>query len=178
MRSLTLGGFTKKYVSSLSRTGSCALYSLVREAEQSNARLREPLYLYAVFNNCLSTLLSAARDTALFNEYNRLASTYSPESLRCALEAQSPELDSGYLKVWASYRSVVGAPERNNRVKGYMRTRIVEIKAQANISTYRLCKDLNLNPANVNSWLKHDNGNKVGIDTARRILEYVETKTK
>jgi hypothetical protein len=159
---------------SLSRTGRAAIYPLVREAVSGNPRLREPLFLYAASNGHLDTLLTASRDTVLFADYQALAGQYEYKQLLDALENQSPGVPVEYQKVWTSYRSVANKLERDARVKELMRQKIIALQQEKGISTYRVCQDLHINNANVNAWLKHAARNKTSLDTARRILAYVE----
>ena len=174
MRQLTFKGYTKTYVSQLSSSGSTAIFALTREAASTNPRLKEPLYLYAASNGNIKTLLSASKNTHLFELYENMSEKFPYDSLIQALEMNSQQLDERYHKVWRSYQSVSKKHERDNRVKELIRRRIVSIQNMQNISTYRICKDLSLNNANINSWLKNGVSHKVSIDTARLILEYTE----
>ena len=54
-----------------------------------------------------------------------------------------------------------------------MQKKIVEMKKEKGITNYRIYKALNLNPGNVNSFLKNGDTGKVGLNTARRMLKYV-----
>lgn len=174
MQRLTFHGFTKQYVASLSISGTTAIYQLVREVVAGNLRLREPLFLYAISNGHLETLLTAARNTELYSTYTDLSKRYSYEQLFDAMEKGSSSLPEAYQKVWASYQSVSDKPERDNRVKAMMRVRIAKIQDDKGVTTYRICKELHLNNANVNAWLKNGCPNKVSLDTARAVLEYLE----
>ena len=175
MRQLTFSGFLEQYVVSLSVSGSSGVYSLVREAKSTNPRIREPLLLYALATNRVKTLLTASVKTPMYDEYFAMANTYSYEDMLRALSSSESELPVSYQKVWRSYQAVVNKHERDNRVKRLMRSRIADMQNTKKVTTYRLCKDLNLNNANVNAWIKHDLPNKVSIDTARKIMDYLET---
>lgn len=174
MQRLTFHGFTKRYVASLSISGTTAIYQLVNEISDGNLRLREPLFLYAVSNGHLETLLTATRNTELHSVYTDLSKRYSYEQILDALESGSSTLPESYQKVWTSYQSVADKPERDNRVKALMRIKIVKIQDVKGVTTYRICKELHLNNANVNAWLKNGHPNKVSLDTARTVLEYLE----
>ena len=174
MQRLTFHGFTKRYVASLSLSGTTAIYQLVNEIVAGNLRLREPLFLYAISNGHLETLLTATKNTELYSAYTDLSRRYSYEQILDALESGSSALPEAYQKVWTSYQSVSDKPERDNRVKALMRVKIVKIQDVKGVTTYRICKELHLNNANVNAWLKNGYPNKVGLDTARAVLEYLE----
>ena len=174
MRQLTFAGFTEKYVSSLSASGTSAIYPLVREAVAGNARLKAPLFLYALANNRLHTLLKATKDTMLYSEYAALAERYTLDTLTKDLSEKAEYLPEEYQKVWNTYISVSTMHKRDERVKGLMRKRVLDLQKEHSVSTYRLCKDLNLNVANVNAWLKNGVPSKVSIDKARSMLAYLE----
>lgn len=51
--------------------------------------------------------------------------------------------------------------------------RISKVKQAKCVTNYRIYKELNLNPGNVNAFLKNENTSKVSLDTARKILAFV-----
>ncbi len=174
MRRLTFPGFLDRYVRELSAENTGALYSLAREAVHANPRLREPLFLYALSTGRERTLSKAVKGTALEAEFEQIQSRYSYPDLLKALQAVPCDLREGYQKVWRSYQSEANAYERDSRVKALMRMRILALQKEKGISTYRICRDLNLNTANVNAWIKNDDGRKISLPSARKVLEYAE----
>lgn len=175
MRELTFAGFTKKYVEELSVEHTTAIYKLLREAVTQNARLKEPLYLYAVSNGRLKTLLTASKKTAFYDEYLRLSKEFICPELLNGLEAGTSELAQEYQKVWRSFCSVKGKAKRDERVKNMMAEKIKRLQEEKEVTTYRICKDLGLNNANVNHWLKNGCNGKVSMSTARRVLQYMDS---
>lgn len=175
MRDLTFAGFMKKYVAELSTGHTTAIYKLVREAVTQNARLKEPLYLYAVSNGHLMTLLSASKKTALYDEYLSLSEEFTYPALLCEFEKEANQLPEEYQKVWRSFRSVKGKPQRDEQVKTMMAEKIKRLQEDRKVSTYRICRDLGLNNANVNHWLKNGCNGKVSLSTARRVLQYMDS---
>ena len=120
------------------------------------------------------TLLKAAKGSVLEEEYEQLRNQYSYPDLLKAFQMVPCDLPDGYQKVWKSYVSEANAYERDRRVKELMRKRIVALQNEKHVTTYRICKDLQLNNSNINAWLKNGNETKAALETARRILEYVE----
>ena len=175
MRQLTFPGFTKRYVASLSQTGTTAIYPLTREAASENPRLREPLLLYALSNGQEKVLMAAAKNTPLAEVYGSLLQKYDYASMLASLREQDRALPQEYRKVWTSYLSVSGKGERDRRVKALLREKILDAKREKGVSTYRICRDLGLNNSNVNYWLKNGSGDKVGLDAARRINDYLQS---
>ena len=86
MRELTFAGFMKKYVAELSTGHTTAIYKLVREAVTQNARLKEPLYLYAASNGHLKTLLAASKKTALYTIWSSFISCLTMITLRLKIK--------------------------------------------------------------------------------------------
>ena len=73
MRQLTFRGFVTQYVQSLSLTGTLSLSKLFEEMTTQNARLKAPLFAYAVESGKLHTLLNVCRENqAVFAEYTAL----------------------------------------------------------------------------------------------------------
>lgn len=64
--------------------------------------------------------------------------------------------------------------KRDERVKELMRTKILMLQKELGITTYQLCKELNLNTSNVNAWLKNNIPAKVSLAKAQIMLTYLE----
>ena len=176
MRQLTFRGFLERYVQSLSGKHTTSIYANVREINEGNYRLREPLFLYAASTGKLRVLLRAAKGTALFEAYQELAEDYSGQALFRSLENEPTTLPPEYARIWHSFQSEKRMGERDVRLKTIMRERVLALQKEKGITAYRICKDLGLNNANVNAWLKNAAQNKVGIHTARAVLTYVEQR--
>lgn len=56
-----------------------------------------------------------------------------------------------------------------------MRQKVKRLQEKKDVTTYRIYTDFKPNPGNLNAWLKHGNGDKVSLETARRALHYVES---
>lgn len=169
MRELTFEGFLKKYVAELSDSHKTGIAALVKEVESGNARLLEPLVLYAVFSGKRDLFYKLINDTALKREVLRFES--EAEALK-ALE--SGGLPYGYVKVWNSYKTVKNRQNVDDNLKTLMRERIRKLQKQKNITNYRIYTALGMNPGNINSWLKNGDCKKVGLDASRKVLNFVE----
>ena len=174
MRELTFKGFLTQYVKELSYQGTNSLYKLSAEASSGNPRLREPLMLYALVAGKEDVLLMATKDAALHEHYFGLVSRYSAEQITSLLEQASPLLPEEYHKVWRSYLSRKNRLLADNHTKELMRKKVKRLQEKNGVTNYRIYTDLKLNPGNLNAWLKHGDGDKVSLNTARRALHYVE----
>ena len=72
-----------------------------------------------------------------------------------------------------NYLNKKNAKENEDKLKSLMQKRIVEVQAEKGITNYRIYKALNLNPGNVNAFLKKGDTGKVSLNTARKMLVYV-----
>ena len=175
MRELTFRGFLTKYVKRLSVQDTNSLYKLAAEASGNNPRLREPLLLYAVYSEKQSMLLQATKDPALHESYRFVVSQYDVDTMTELLEVASPVLPAEYHKVWRSYLTLKNRGQADNHTKELMRQKVKRLQEKYGVTNYRIYTDLKLNPGNLNAWLKHGDGDKVSLETARRTLRYVET---
>ena len=134
--------------------------------------------LYALFSNKQDVLLQATKDSRLNRDYSVVLQRYTISEMTMVLEAQSDELSEDYLKVWRSYLTYKNRSQADNHTKELIRQKVKRLQEKKRVTNYRIYTDLRLNPGNLNAWLKHGNGDKVSIETARRTLRYVETAVK
>lgn len=174
MRELTFKGFLAQYVKRLSKFDTNSLYKLAEEASSDNARLREPLFLFALYSGKQTVLLQATKDQHLFAEYQKMVSQYSAQQMTQMFEDKDSMLPNEYHKVWRSFQSQKNRVQSDDHTKELMRLKVKRLQERCGVSNYRIYTDLKLNPGNVNAWLKHGVADKVSLDTARRTLRYVE----
>jgi len=174
MRQLTFVGFLKEYVKDLSDHGAPAVKNLAKEVMADNPRLKEPLFIYCLYSDNLSLLLKVTKDTPVGAEYEAMAKEYNTESMMQAFEGESIYLPKGYLKVYKTFKSIAGIQERDEKIKELIRLEVLKIITAKNISVYRMSKDLNINNANVNAWIKDGFSTKVSLDNARTMLQYAK----
>lgn len=171
MRELSFSGFLTKYVRELSAHDTNSVFRLVEEAATSNARLREPVLLYALLTGKRTALQSAARKNGLEDFYGDLLN-YSDE--RLLKDIQNSLLPAEYQKVWKSFLAKRNRYQTDSDTKELMRKKILKLQTLNGTTNYRIYTDLGLNPGNINAWLKYGKGEKVSLDTARNILRYFE----
>ncbi|MBR2280870.1 MAG: hypothetical protein IJ903_08125 [Ruminococcus sp.] len=164
MRELTLKGYLEQQFCELSDCKSKSLYKFA-DLAQNNARLKDVLCLY----------LSLYVDDKLKNQ---LTKKFTYLSVYCErLSGKSPDdFDdslSEYKTIYENYLNRKSSKQNDNKLKKLMQKRIVELKTEKGISNYRIYKALNLNPGNVNAFLKNADVSKVGLNTVRKMLAYV-----
>lgn len=174
MRELTFRGFLTQYVKKLSVQETNSLYKLAEEASRDNPRLREPLFLYALYGQKQDVLLQATKDPALHVVYYEMTEKYTTDLMTDALVSGSVALPDEYHKVWRSYLSRKNRGQADDHTKELMRQKVKRLQEKHGVTNYRIYTDLKLNPGNLNAWLKHGDSDKVSLDTARKTLRYVE----
>ena len=160
MRELTFKGYLQKQLCVLSDCNSKSLYKFARLAD-NNARLRDALcvYLHFYVSKKLKSQLRKRFD------YLKPLSTLNPEQLT--------QSQSEYRTIYENYLNKKNAKQNDDKLKAMMQKRIVEVQAEKGITNYRIYKALDLNPGNVNAFLKYGDVSKVGLNTARKMLGFV-----
>lgn len=156
MRELTFKGYLQQQLCELSGCKSKSLYKFSKIAK-SNARLRNVLTVYLHF---------FVQD----NLKNQLCKKYTFLASSCAHYDDSL---SEYKTIYENYLYKKNKKANEGKNKAVMQKRILEMQAEKEISNYRIYTSLNLNPGNINDFLKSGNVNKVGLNTARKILSFV-----
>ena len=178
MRELTFRGFLTQYVKHLSVQETTSLYKLAKEASSTNPRLKEPLFLYALFSQKKDGLLQATKTAPLHEEYHRLMTLYTAEQMTELLEQESPLIAVEYHKVWRSFKSRKNKWKADDHTKELMRQKVKYLQEKTGITNYRIYTDLQLNPGNLNAWLKHGFHDRVSLETARKTLQYVDALSR
>ena len=113
MRSnLTFLGFLRQYVKELSGCDTLSIQKLTTCCKDS-PKLREPLFLFALFSGQLSTLenvLLTTEDAVL----QSLCNEYGAVLTQKMLEEQNPMLPERILRVWKSYVSARDRTKNEN----------------------------------------------------------------
>ena len=73
------------------------------------------------------------------------------------------------VNAWLMERSFSKLPSSSNKT-----CVLTKLQKEKNISNYRIYKDLELNPGNINAYLKHGDPSKLSLATARKTLDYLE----
>ena len=162
MRELSFKGYLQQQLCELSNYDSKSLYKFAGLAE-SNVRLKNTLCLY--LNYYVSEKLKkqlCKKFPYLIEECDRLNGV-AVEDLAL----------SEHKTIYENYLNYKNRKINDDKIKLLMQKRIVEVQTEKGITNYRIYKALNLNPGNVNAFLKNGDTGKVGLDTVRRMLAYV-----
>lgn len=169
MRKLTFKGYLLFQLKELSGYNTTSLY-IFSNLASSNARLQDALTMYLV--------LYTKEDLK-----NRLIKKYSYLKTACnqlsGLEENNindflnSERLSHYRTIFQNYIYEKDKKVLENKLKQMMYQKICFTRKSKNMSNYRIYKELNLNPGNANAFLKYGDVSKVSLDTARKILAFV-----
>ena len=162
MREITFETFLEQYLADISGQQTLNIHKLAKLSAK-NHRITSPLVLYCLFRNKMDLLLKyintninplldeLTKDNYLNDKY---ANHYS------------------FKKIENSYRRRVDYYKNCNITKSLARANILALMREKRISTYRICKDLQVNPGNVNDYLKNDNPRKVSLKLVQEIYNY------
>ena len=162
MRELSFKGFLQQQLCELSGLNSKSLYKFAKLSE-NNARLR----------NVLCMFLNYYVDEKLKNQLCKQFSFLKEACDRLNGIAVEDLSLSEYRTIYKNYLNYKNRKTNDDRIKTMMQKRIVEVQEEKGITNYNIYKTLNLNPGNVNAFLKNGDTGKVGLDTVRRILTFV-----
>lgn len=163
--------FLKEYVKELS-FGTTSIKKLVTECENF-PKLREPLFLYAVFNGKLKLLYSVLEKTPN-EELQRLCDTYGNTLTIEQLEQQDEDVPERLRRVWTSYVAVRDSAEADNYMKGLMRKNVLFLLEEKNVTVYRVCKDSGINRGRVYRWLNKGDMSAISCQSIAKILRYLD----
>ena len=177
MRTKSFLYFLKEYVRELSLSGSTSIRQLAKEASDMSPRLWAPLFLYAYFSDNVNVLLAASQsETQRSCEFRRLYDYYGTDKAKFErdLKLESENIPYEYSKAYVSYATEKDRFNFENKLKSLMLNKTLSLMDAKGVSKYRVYKGLQLNPGNVNSFLKNGDTKKVSLATARRIYEYTK----
>ena len=164
MRELTFKGYLQQQLCEISDCNSRSLYKFARLAE-SNVRLKNVLCLY------LAHYVPDDLKNQLCKRFPYVAEEC--ERLNGVAFEQFGESLSEYTTIFENYLNRKNTKANENIIKAFMQKRIVEVQAEKGITNYLIYKTLNLNPGNVNAFLKNGDVSKVGLRTVRKMLMFV-----
>lgn len=164
MRELTFKGYLQQQLCELSGLNSKSIYKFAKLSE-NNARLRDVLCLFLNYYVDEKLKNQLCRRFPYLSKGCRLLQGVSLEHFDYSL--------SEYRTIYENYLNKKKSKVNEDKLKALMQKRIVEVQAEKGITNYRIYKALNLNAGNVNAFLKYGDTGKVGLETARKMLVYV-----
>ena len=164
MRQQLFINYLKEYLQDVSGFQTANIHKLA-DASKKNLRIRDCLILYCALSNTqkiLNQFTNNKYEDVLkrLNEYNFLSDEFS---------------DFEFKKIYTSYQHKINVTEYSDITKEKAHDNIVRMMNEKGISNYRVYKDLNLNPGNINDYLTNKNVKKVSLQTVKQIYNYVSS---
>lgn len=173
---LTFRGWLLSYCQELTGLKTTSVKKLAAAVEDNAPHASAAVFLLAVNEEKLDSLLEHVFEPDLREEWNYIASMLPENQTDAEAFARLAYrgLPSRYRKVLDAYDAIAEGQENDSRAKTLMAEKTIAALARAGRSRYRLCRDLGLNEGNVYAWLAGD-PSKVSRDTARRAWHYAES---
>lgn len=169
MRELTFKGYLLSQFHELSGFNRTSLYAFSQLA-CNNARLKDVLSLYLVMYTEENLRRKLLKKFDYLNSSCEKLKGLNDDNVETYLQSDSL---SEYRTVYNNYLYQRTHKEQEDKLKIMMYRKISEVKQAKCVTNYRIYKELNLNSGNVNAFLKNKDTSKVSVDTARKILAFV-----
>lgn len=169
MRELTFKGYLLSQFQELSGFNSTSLYAFSQLA-CNNARLKDVLSLYLVMYTEENLRRKLLKKFDYLNSACEKLKGINYDNVETYLHNDSL---SEYRTIYNNFLYQRTHKEQEDKLKIMMYRKISEVKQAKCVTNYRIYKELNLNPGNVNAFLKNEDTSKVSVDTARKILAFV-----
>ncbi len=169
MRELTFKGYLLSQLQELSGLNSTSLYTF-SHLSCHNARLKDVLTLYLVMYTEENLKDKLIKKFDYLNSSCEKLEGLDDDNAEIHLQKDSL---SEYRTVYNNFLYQRNRKEQENKLKKMICVKISEVKKAKSVSNYRIYKEMNLNPGNVNAFLKNEDTSKVSLDTARKILAFV-----
>ena len=163
MRTQQFVNYLIDYLKDISGFNTANIHRLAN-ASKKNLRIRDCLILYCGLSDNRKRLLNSFTN----NKYKDVLDRLNEDNF---LSDEFSEYE--FKKIYTSYIHKIKVFEYSDITKERAHDNIVKIMKEKGITNYRVYKDLNLNPGNINDYLTNKNVKKVSLDTVRSIFHYV-----
>ena len=175
MRRPVFSRWIKRQLLEIAGAGSFSLRKLAATAQNKNPRLIEPLLLYAIITGRVDRLIDFVYKDEVRDSYESVLMIFDGIDLENA--AHNGQLDDSipgeYKKFLISYRVSYNRPEttKDSKRMRWERSRILQL--EKGVSTADIYHSLGLNHGNVNAYLKNGDLDKVSLQNATDIMDYL-----
>lgn len=162
MRVLLFTNYLEMYLRDVSGVDTVSIHKLTK-LMKDNYRLTDALILYSALTN----------NQHLLNKYtnNKYKDVLSKLNKDNYLDDEFSNYE--FRKIYSSYQSHINASKYDIDTKEKARLSILELMRRKSITKYRIYRDLNLNPGNINAYLRNNDSSKVSLNLVKRIYNYV-----
>ena len=175
MRRPVFSRWIKKQIQEIAGMDSLNLRQLAAAAQKDKPRLIEPLILYAATAGYEERLISYIYKDEIRESYYSVLAILEGINLEAfALSDQFDKtLPREYSKFLISFRALYYRPETTKDSKRMRWERSRALQLEKGVSTASIYRALGLNAGNVNAYLKHGDTDKVSLQNATDIMNYL-----
>ncbi len=166
MRPITFANYVRKMIIEMTAIERFQLSKLAAAAE-NREKLRVPFLLYLHSVKSPDEIRSLLGEKALA-EYEAVFSGITDPV------AQTRSLPLPYQRIITGYTRIAEAHKAENESKRLIAARIAQRRRGLELSDYRICRELGINPGNFNSFFYHGNDNALSLDKVKLIYRFVE----
>jgi len=174
MSTITFKGWLKSELRRMSPAGSLKLSNLAFAAQSDCPRIAGRLLAYAIEIGSVTRLLPLIADEELHAEYVNVLKLCKNKSLVELSASNIDQLPWSYRKLLTTWRSVRNRQSSRRKSTALRLRSSLELKTRKNIRTSQICRELGLNKGNVNAYFKYKDASKVSLETATKIMRYLE----
>lgn len=168
---LSFKGFLRNYCRELTGLDTNNLKKLLAAVSTTTPSAAEALFLFAAAQNKTDYLIKTSSGSWMHEQYEKAlhdSKKFNSVSDYLASDA-APER---YKKVWNAFCAKKYAAKTDRRVIALMRDKTLTAMKATGLTTYTICKKLNLNIGNVYAYLHAGDVTKVSRATARKIMQF------
>lgn len=169
MRELTFKSYLKNYVKETSQCKSLDVSKLAQEAATANPALYEPLALYCALCEKNSALQKAVSKTPNFDRTYILTTMTEKD-----LTNKRVAVPDSYKKIYAEYMAQKVENKISHEYKEKMRKEILQKNKQLKFSIRKLSLAVNIDPSNLNAFLKKKEYSKVSPDKLEALVTFLK----
>jgi hypothetical protein len=172
MRRPNFKGWVSRELKYLSGEDTLNLRRLAYLAQGQRPRLRERLVLYALSIGQEERLRGYLYDETLLSDLGEVEIILRGADLDKPDREIQTQLPSRYQKALDSYRSAYYRIDNRSDSKRLRWERTVQLQKEKGLSNTQIYRALDLNPGNINAYLKHGDIDRVTLATATKIMKY------
>lgn len=175
MRRPTFERWAKREALRAANARAFSFKNLAGALQDGCTALKAPLFLYAYETDDLDRLFRYIRDDSLIEEFKRVENVLGGRPAEKLALRGTPMrlLPCEYQACFDAFSLAFRAPERLEAEKRALWEKTVSAQRRKNIPNSAVYQRLRLNPGNVNSYLKDGAVEKLSLENARIILEFV-----
>lgn len=166
MRPITFANYIRKQIVEMTEIERFQL-SKLSDASEKSEKLRTLFLLY------LHSVKTPEEIRAILGEKSREEYDSAFSGIKDPV-AETKRLPLPYQRIITGYTRIAEAHKAENESKRLIATRIEQRRRGLELSDYRICRELSINPGNFNSFFYHGNDNALSLDKVKLIYRFVE----